>query len=87
MWTPKLNSDFVTGGSWSVWQNFDFKPCRSGWARLVNRSGRKVVGENPSDCVAENSFVVCKGKRISFGDIVAKGDLSQAYTDVGRITD
>ena len=35
----------------------------------------------PSDCVAENSFVVCKGKRISFGDIVAKGDLSRAYTD------
>ncbi|GIR63837.1 MAG: hypothetical protein CM15mP68_5030 [Pseudomonadota bacterium] len=52
----------------------------AGRASLIEE-GAKLLGENPSDCVAENSFVVCKGKRISFGDIVAKGDLSRAYTD------
>ena len=73
---------FVTGGSWSVWQNFDLlsRAGAAGRASLIEE-GAKLLRENPSDCVAENSFVVCKGKRISFGDIVAKGDLSRAYTD------
>ena len=31
--------------------------------------------------MAENSYVVCKGKRISYGDIVAKGDLTRTYSD------
>ena len=73
---------FVTGGSWSVWQNFDLlsRAGAAGRASLIEE-GAKLLGEKASDCVAENSFVVCKGKRISFGDIVAKGDLSRAYTD------
>ena len=73
---------FVTGGSWSVWQNFDLlsRAGAAGRASLIEE-GAKLLGEKPSDCVVENSFVVCKGKRISFGDIVAKGDLSRAYTD------
>ena len=73
---------FVTGGSWSVWQNFDLlsRAGAAGRASLIEE-GAKLLGEKPSACVAENSYVVCKGKRISYGDIVAKGDLTRTYSD------
>ena len=73
---------FVTGGSWSVWQNFDLlsRAGAAGRASLIEE-GAKLLGEDPRQCKAANSFVVCNGKRISFGEIVAKGDLNRAYTD------
>ena len=73
---------FVTGGSWSVWQNFDLL-SRAGAAGRVSliEEGAKLLGEKPSACKAENSYVIGNGKRISFGDIVAKGDLTRAYSD------
>ena len=73
---------FVTGGSWSVWQNFDLlsRAGAAGRASLIEE-GAKLLGEKPGQCRAENSYVVCNGKRISFGEIVTKGDLSRAYSD------
>ena len=73
---------FVTGGSWSVWQNFDLlsRAGAAGRASLIEE-GAKLLGEKPSACKAENSYVIGNGKRISFGDIVAKGDLTRAYSD------
>ena len=73
---------FVTGGSWSVWQNFDLlsRAGAAGRASLIEE-GARLLGENPQACLAENSYVVAKGKRISYGDIVAKGDLTRTYTD------
>ena len=63
---------FVTGGSWSVWQNFDLlsRAGAAGRASLIEE-GAKLLGEKPSACKAENSYVIGNGKRISFGDIVA----------------
>ena len=73
---------FVTGGSWSVWQNFDLlsRAGAAGRASLIEE-GAKLLGEKPSACKAENSYVIGNGERISFGDIVAKGDLTRTYSD------
>ena len=73
---------FVTGGSWSVWQNFDLlsRAGAAGRASLIEE-GAKLLGVNPKACVAENSHVVANGKRISYGEIVARGDLTRIYSD------
>lgn len=73
---------FVTGGSWSVWQNFDLlsRAGAAGRASLIEE-GAKLLGVNSNVCVAENSHVVANGKRISYGEIVARGDLTRTYSD------
>jgi len=72
---------YVTGGSWSIWQNFDLM-SRAGAAgrNALVEQGARLLGVAQSACRAENSKVICKDKSISYGDIVARGDLTRTYT-------
>jgi hypothetical protein len=68
----------VTGGSWSVWQSYPLysQAAAAGRIALVN-AGAKLMGVPAQSCVARNGAVVAGKRRISFGDIVAKGELAQ----------
>jgi CO/xanthine dehydrogenase Mo-binding subunit len=73
---------YVTGGSWSVWQNFDLmsRAGAAGRTALIE-AGAKLLGVAAADCSAANSQITCRNKTISYGDIVSKGNLSRAYSD------
>ncbi|MDG1123989.1 MAG: molybdopterin-dependent oxidoreductase [Pseudomonadales bacterium] len=73
---------FVTGGSWSVWQNFDLmsRAGAAGRSALIEE-GARLLGVAAIDCSTANSQVICRGKSVSYGDIVSKGNLSRTYTD------
>ena len=73
---------FVTGGSWSVWQNFDLL-SRAGAAGRMSliQEGAKLMGVTASDCRAENSSVICSKGSLSYAEIVQRGDITRAFTD------
>ncbi|MDA8953469.1 molybdopterin-dependent oxidoreductase [Pseudomonadales bacterium] len=73
---------YVTGGSWSVWQNFDLmsRAGAAGRSALIEE-GARLLGVVAADCSAANSQIICRGKSISYGDIVSKGNLSRTYTE------
>jgi CO/xanthine dehydrogenase Mo-binding subunit len=73
---------FVTGGSWSVWQNFDLM-SRAGAAgrSVLIEEGARLLGVSAAQCSAANGMVICADQRIGFGDIVARGNLSRAFSD------
>jgi len=71
----------VTGGSWSVWQ--DFKPMSQAGAAAriaLIEEGAKLMGVPASQCQARNSQVLAGGRSISYGEIVRKGDLTRQYS-------
>jgi CO/xanthine dehydrogenase Mo-binding subunit len=71
----------ITGGSWSVWKGFP-KLSRAGAAGRISliEEGAKLLGVSPQVCTARNSAVHAKGKSISYGEIVARGDLRRTFT-------
>ncbi|MFT6435422.1 MAG: CO/xanthine dehydrogenase Mo-binding subunit [Candidatus Azotimanducaceae bacterium] len=72
----------VTGGSWSIWQNFDLL-SRAGAAgrQALMEEGAKLLGVSKAQCSAAKSRVVCGSKSISYGEIVARGDLTRRYSE------
>ena len=72
----------VTGGSWSVWQNFDLL-SRAGAAgrKALIEEGAKLLNVSAFKCTAKDSWVIAGDKKISYGEIVSKGDISRVYTD------
>ena len=72
----------VTGGSWSVWQSFPLL-SRSGAAgrTALVEEGAKLLGVSPKVCAARNGAVHAGGRSISYGEIVARGDLRRQYTN------
>ena len=71
----------VTGGSWSVWQSFPLLSRAGAAGRIaLVEEGAKLLGVSPQACTARNSAVHAKGKSISYGDIVARGDLRRTFT-------
>jgi len=73
--------EMVTGGSWAVWQSFPLlsRAGAAGRIALVEEAA-KLLGVSPQVCTARNSAVHAKGKSISYGDIVARGDLRRTFT-------
>lgn len=71
----------VTGGSWSVWQSYPLysQAAAAGRIALVN-AGAKLMGVPAADCVARNGAVVAGKTSVSYGDIVARGDLAARYS-------
>ena len=71
----------VTGGSWSVWQSFPLlsRAGAAGRVALVEE-GAKLLGVSSQSCTARNGAVHAKGKSISYGEIVARGDLRRTFT-------
>ena len=72
----------ITGASWSVWQSFPVL-SRSGAAGRIAliEEGAKLLGVSPTICAARNGAVHTGGKSISYGDIVARGDLRRRFTN------
>ena len=71
----------VTGGSWSVWQSFPLLSRAGAAGRIaLVEEGAKLLGVSPQACTARNSAVHAAGKSISYGDIVARGDLRRTFT-------
>jgi CO/xanthine dehydrogenase Mo-binding subunit len=71
----------ATGGSWSVWQSYPLmsQAGAAGRTALVE-AGAKLLGVAPSACVARNGAVHAGKTSISYGDIVARGDLRRSFT-------
>jgi isoquinoline 1-oxidoreductase subunit beta len=71
----------ITGGSWSVWQSFPLLSRAGAAGRIaLIEEGAKLLGVSPQFCTARNSAVHGNGKSISYGDIVARGDLRRTFT-------
>jgi isoquinoline 1-oxidoreductase subunit beta len=71
----------VTGGSWSVWQTFPvFSRAGAAGRMALIEEGAKLLGASPQSCMARNGTVHGAGKSISYGDIVARGNLRRTYT-------
>jgi isoquinoline 1-oxidoreductase beta subunit len=71
----------VTGGSWSVWQSFLplSQAAAAGRIALIEE-GARLLGVDKAACSARNGAVTAGGTSISYGDIVARGDLKRTYT-------
>jgi isoquinoline 1-oxidoreductase subunit beta len=71
----------VTGGSWSVWQSFPLLSRAGAAGRIaLTEEGAKLLGVSPQSCIARNGVVRANGRSVSYGDIVARGDLRRTYT-------
>lgn len=72
----------VTGGSWSMWQNFELL-SRAGAAgrKALTEAGAKLLGVSAFKCHAENSTIICGDKRLSFGEIVQQGKIDRVFSE------
>ena len=78
----------VTGGSWSVWQSYPLYSQAGAAGRIaLIEAGAKLLGVTPADCVARNGVVTAGKKAVSYGEIVAKGDLGRTFTaeELGKL--
>lgn len=72
----------VTGGSWSVVTSFAMLSQAGAAGRtILVEAGARLLGVETSECSAENGSVVCGNRKISFAEIVSKGDVSRTITD------
>jgi len=71
----------VTGGTWSVWQNF-LPLSRAGAAgrKALIDAGAGLLGTAPDRCSARNGQVRAGDRSIGYGEIVRQGGLSRTYT-------
>lgn len=72
----------VTGGSWSMWQNFELL-SRAGAAgcKALTEAGAKLLGVSAFKCHAENSTVICGDQSLSFGEIVQQGKIDRVFSE------
>ena len=71
----------VTGGSWSIFQTY--KPMSQAGAagrQVLINAGATLLGVDPSSCKAQQGFIVSGDQKISYGDIVAKGNVDKTYS-------
>jgi CO/xanthine dehydrogenase Mo-binding subunit len=73
--------EMVTGGSWSMWQSFPVLSRAGAAGRLaLVEEGAKLLGVPKGSCTALKGAVHSGGRSISYGDIVARGNLARTYT-------
>jgi isoquinoline 1-oxidoreductase beta subunit len=73
--------EMVTGGSWSVWQSFPILSRAGAAGRIaLIEEGAKLLGVDRGMCTAQSGAVVCGSQSITYGEIVARGDLNRSYT-------
>ncbi|MFK8052835.1 MAG: molybdopterin cofactor-binding domain-containing protein [Woeseiaceae bacterium] len=72
----------VTGGSWSVFQSFTpMSQAGAAGRKVLIDAGAKLMGVNPTDCVAANGIITAGDQSINYVDVIAKGDIDQVLTD------
>lgn len=72
----------VTGGSWSVWENF-MPLSRAGAAgrQVLIEEGAKLLGVSVSQCRARNSQVISGSRSITYAEIVQRGNMSRSFSE------
>jgi CO/xanthine dehydrogenase Mo-binding subunit len=71
----------VTGGSWSMWQSFPiYSQAGAAGRTVLIEEGAKLLKAKPADCVARNGAVHAGKAQVSYGEIVAKGNVARAFT-------
>jgi isoquinoline 1-oxidoreductase subunit beta len=71
----------ITGGSWSVWQTWPvFSQAGAAGRMALIDEGAKLLGVSPAACTARAGVVVAGGQKISYGEIVRRGNLHRRYT-------
>ena len=72
----------VTGGSWSMWQNFDLlsRAGAAGRTALIE-SAAVMFGVSAFKCRAEKGQVICGDQRLSYAEIVKSGKIDRIYSD------
>jgi CO/xanthine dehydrogenase Mo-binding subunit len=71
----------VTGGSWSVWQSYPlYSQAGAAGRTVLVEEGAKLLGVAPAACTARNGAVTAGKATVSYGEIVAKGNLSRSFT-------
>ncbi|MEO0425488.1 MAG: molybdopterin cofactor-binding domain-containing protein, partial [Pseudomonadota bacterium] len=71
----------VTGGSWSVHQNFTPLSQAGAAGRMVMiEEGARLLGVEPSKCKARESKVIAGRKSITYAEIVSRGNLTREFT-------
>ena len=71
----------VTGGSWSVWMTFPVfsRAGAAGRFALID-AGAKLLGISADRCAARGGAVTGGSRSISYGEIVARGDLRRSFS-------
>jgi len=71
----------VTGGSWSVWMTFPVfsRAGAAGRIALIG-AGAKLLGIPADQCTARGGAVMGGGRSVSYGEIVARGDLRRSFS-------
>jgi isoquinoline 1-oxidoreductase beta subunit len=71
----------VTGGSWSVFQSYlPMSQAGAAGRTVLIDAGAKLLGVMPNECKTENGQVLANGQSVSFGDIVAKGQIDRVFS-------
>jgi len=72
----------VTGGSWSIWQSYPLmsQAGAAGRTALI-AAGAKLLGVDPKACSARKGTVISGKRSVSYGDIIAKGNLKTGFTE------
>ncbi|MBT8083799.1 MAG: molybdopterin-dependent oxidoreductase, partial [Woeseia sp.] len=72
----------VTGGSWSVFTSWNMLSQAGAAGRTVLLdAGAAMLGVEASDCEAVNGEVRAGNQRVSFAEIVQKGEISRTFTE------
>ena len=71
----------ATGGSWSVWQSFPLYSQAGAAGRMaLIEEGARLMRVAPAACVARSGVVTAGDRSMSYGEIVAKGELKRTFT-------
>ena len=71
----------ATGGSWSIWQSYPiYSQAGAAGRQVLIEEGAKLLKAKPADCVARNGRIHAGKASITYGDIVAKGDMARSFT-------
>ena len=71
----------VTGGSWSVWQNFELLSRAGAAGRIaLVEAGAKRLGVSVSDARAENGRIVAGDESVSYAELVSAGAVDRVFT-------
>jgi isoquinoline 1-oxidoreductase beta subunit len=71
----------VTGGSWSVWMTFPvFSRAGAAGRIALIEAGAKLLGIPADRCTARAGAVIAGSRSVSYGAIVARGDLRRSFS-------
>ena len=72
----------VTGGSWSVWQNFTPLSQAGAAGRMaLIETGAGLLGVPPDRCQARNSQVIAGSRSVSYAEIVRRAKFSRSFSE------